>query len=157
MMKTKILACMLALAPAALAAQTAPPELPRDTVPTHAPVPLPPAAPATPAQPQPPSGLLADVGKAAAAGAVMGAVVAHEQPECALASTPGGSAAFGAATGAVWGGLRALFGRHAGMPTVLPNRPARDVTPAQKHPPVVDERCVQGIPAARIPAAGTRK
>jgi hypothetical protein len=144
MMKTTLLALALVALPAALAAQTDP--APRDTVPTHAPVPPPPSFPAWPDN-RPGTG---SRGGDVLAGAVIGVAVYQQSPECAPGDSPGESAAVGAGAGAVWGGLRALFlGRHRNrMPPVLVNTPVRqDQKRANgSHPPVVSDRCLATVP-----------
>ncbi|HSU14270.1 hypothetical protein [Longimicrobium sp.] len=152
-MKKIILVCALSLAPAApvaLAAQAVP--LPRDTVPTHVPVPLPPSFPAGPDATSMTGhrggDVLAAAGEGALAGAVLGVVATQATPECAPSDSPGEAAAVGAGIGAVWGGLRALvMGRRARMPPVLVNTPVRgDRRVNAPRPPVVDDRCLGTLP-----------
>jgi hypothetical protein len=153
MMKmTIMLALALSAAPTALAAQTDP--VPRDTVPTHVPVPPPPSFPAWPDN-RPPTGsrggdVVAGATEGALAGAVIGVAVYQQSPECAPGDSPGEAAAVGAGTGAVWGGLRALFlGRHRNrMPPVLVNTPVRQDRrrAGTSHPPVVNDRCLATVP-----------
>jgi len=151
MMKTTILlALALVAAPAALAAQTAP--TPRDTVPTHVPVPPAPSFPAWP-DPKPSTGsrggdVVAGATEGALAGAVIGLAVYQQSPKCAPADSPGESAALGAGTGAVWGGLRALFLGRNRMPPVLVNTPVRQEPrrAGTSSPPAVNDRCLGAVP-----------